>query len=254
MPYVPPLALIHPLGCSQAIWDEVSEFVSAGRHVIRCDLPGHGARRGQAKYPDTLDALVQDAMEQIDVSITAMGKDEVFDVAGLSIGGLVALGMARDFPARVRRLVVANSALYLPTHSHAVWRARAERACRTGMDGIVNGTLARCFTDDFRHRHTAACASVGRQLQTCDPAAYAALTEILLATDLRHDLASIAQPALVVTARDDDVVPGGTGNDLMAGLPHARHWPMAGSHFAPIEHAERFAHDIAAFLDAPWIP
>jgi len=116
----------------------------------------------------------------------AIGDKRVFDVAGLSIGGLVALGLAQAFPASVRRLVVANSAIYLPADTHATWRARAERACRTRMDGIVSGTLARCFTDDFRSRQTAVCESVARQLRGCDPAAYAALTEILLATDLRH--------------------------------------------------------------------
>jgi len=251
MPLAPPLVLIHPLGCSQAIWDEVVAAVPGSRTVIRFDLPGHGARRCQGGYPGTFAALIQDAMQQLDALSAAIGDKRVFDVAGLSIGGLVALGLAQAFPASVRRLVVANSAIYLPADTHATWRARAERACRTRMDGIVSGTLARCFTDDFRSRQTAVCESVARQLRGCDPAAYAALTEILLATDLRHGLASITHPVLVAMAPGDDVVPAGTGKNLVADLPHARRWSLPGSHFAPIEHAALFARVVVAFLDAP---
>lgn len=248
MRHVPPFVLIPPLGCTPEIWDEIATLVSSCRTVIRCDLPGHGARRGQAGYPRTLAALIQDALHQ---AAGKMAHEQVFDVGGLSIGGLVALGLAQTFPAKVRRLVLANSALHLPASAHAAWRARAARACQTGMDSIVNGTLARCFADGFRSRQAGVCEAVARQLRACDPAAYAALTEILVTSDLRPHLASLNQPTLVVTAPGDDVVPAGTDADLMAGLPHALHWPLAGTHFAPIEHAALFACRVAAFLDAP---
>lgn len=248
-PGPPALVLLHPLGCSGAIWDDVAAALSPARRVLRPDLPGHGARRGEACRAPSLQALAGDVLGQL--ARQGLNAGERFDVAGLSIGGMLALTLAHGAAARVRRLVVANGSAHLPPGAQAGWQARAQRAVQGGMAGLVGGTLARCLTPAALAAGAPLRTAIERQLLACSPQAYAGLTQALLDADLRAWLPGIAQPVLVASAADDDVWPAGSQRGLLDGLPRATHACLPGRHFAPVEFAPDFARRIEAFLDAP---
>jgi pimeloyl-ACP methyl ester carboxylesterase len=89
-----PLVLLHPWGADLDIWHEVLPALSAGRTVVRVDLPAHG-RSGAppGRYPPR--RLAQAVLAVLD----ALDLPRVV-VVGNSIGGATALALAELAPSR----------------------------------------------------------------------------------------------------------------------------------------------------------
>lgn len=81
---------------------QVLPGLAAGRKVVATDFQGHG-RTNDIDRPLSTDGLTSDVVGLLD----HLGLPEV-DVFGFSIGGAVALQLAIEHPARVRRLVVSS--------------------------------------------------------------------------------------------------------------------------------------------------
>lgn len=100
----PPLVLIHGTSSSLHTWDGWVEKLSAHRRIVRLDLPGFGLT-GPAADKDYSAAryarLVAALLDQLGIGSA--------DIAGNSLGGRVALTLALDYPAHVRRLVLVDS-------------------------------------------------------------------------------------------------------------------------------------------------
>jgi pimeloyl-ACP methyl ester carboxylesterase len=101
----PPVLLIHGLGAFLETW--IYNIGALSRHftVYALDLPGHGLSEGPvADY--TLDCCTH----RIAVGfMTALGIEHV-SLIGHSMGGLVCLGVAINFPEKVDKLVLVDSA------------------------------------------------------------------------------------------------------------------------------------------------
>jgi pimeloyl-ACP methyl ester carboxylesterase len=90
----PPLALIHGIGSQWQMWEPVLERLSREREVVALDLPGFGDSEEHRARP-TVEALADAAAEFLD----GLGLGGAH-VAGNSLGGGVALTMARAGTAR----------------------------------------------------------------------------------------------------------------------------------------------------------
>ena len=111
----PPVVFIHALGTNLAIWDAVLARLPPLR-ILRYDLRGHGASDVPAP-PYSMGALIRDAERLMDHFAL---RDAV--VLGLSIGGLVAQGLAVKRLDLVRGLVLSNTAARIGTE--AIWESR----------------------------------------------------------------------------------------------------------------------------------
>jgi len=113
-----PLLLVHGIGSRRQVWGPVLERLAAEREVVTVDLPGFGE---SADLPvgviPTLDAHV-DAMVTF---LDEQGLDEI-DVAGNSMGGGVALELARR--GRVRT-ATALSPIGFWTPQERQWAVRS---------------------------------------------------------------------------------------------------------------------------------
>lgn len=103
-----PLVLLHGRGKAGANFAPVFAPLAAQRRVIALDLPGWGLSdkppfSGRSAR-DALRVWMDGALALLD----ALGLDSV-DLLGHSMGGLTALGLALDYPTRVRRLILADS-------------------------------------------------------------------------------------------------------------------------------------------------
>ena len=90
----PPLVLIHGIGSQWQMWKPVLDRVSRDREVVALDLPGFGDS-APLPGPPTVEALADAVAEFLD-GIGLGGAH----VAGNSLGGAVALAMARAGTAR----------------------------------------------------------------------------------------------------------------------------------------------------------
>jgi pimeloyl-ACP methyl ester carboxylesterase len=90
----PPLVLIHGIGSQWQMWQPVLDRVSREREVVAVDLPGFG-ESAELRTPPTIEALADSVAGFLD----EIGLDRPH-VAGNSLGGAVALAMARAGTAR----------------------------------------------------------------------------------------------------------------------------------------------------------
>ncbi len=232
-----PVVLLHGHGSSLSIFAPLAaRLVSGGRRVVAVDQRGFG--RSSAVSPTFgFRGLVDDLA-------TVLGTLDLRDavVAGHSMGGAVALGLAVERPdvvsARVAALVLINSAARGPA-DRPLQRAKAaaldwgltERFGRHPRHGLV---LARAnFGDDARRSQVAAARAIG----LASPAERRrGLTRRLLGTDLSDRLEELSVPVLLLAGAADRVIPASESARIAESLPVARLEVISGAgHMLPLE-------------------
>lgn len=108
-----PIVLVPGTLTGWASWVAHAERLSATRQVVRVQL--RNVELAEQGTPVPASYGVQDEVEGLLATVDAMGLDR-FDLAGWSLGGLVALAFAMEHPARVRTLTLVEPA--------AVWLLR----------------------------------------------------------------------------------------------------------------------------------
>ena len=99
-----PLLLLHGLGASLMAWGLNIEPLSQRFSVYAIDIPGHG----DSEKPD-MDYLLPTAVDFVREFMSVLGIERA-SIAGSSMGGLIALKTAVDFPELVDRLVLVDAA------------------------------------------------------------------------------------------------------------------------------------------------
>jgi pimeloyl-ACP methyl ester carboxylesterase len=100
----PGLVLCHGAGGNHAVWFQQVPVFARRRRVVCWDQRGFG--RSTAREGPTRPEL---AVRDLGAVLAAAGAAGPIDLVGQSMGGWAALGFARAEPARVRRLVLADT-------------------------------------------------------------------------------------------------------------------------------------------------
>ena len=141
-----PVFLVHGVGMRLEAWGPQIDALSPTHRVIAVDMPGHGS---SAPLPNgaELDRFVQ--------WLTAVFDDlevERANVAGHSMGALIAGGMVATRPSSVLRVALLNGVYRRSLEARAAVVARAA-ALRDGKRDIT-GPLVRWFGSDTGSRPT----------------------------------------------------------------------------------------------------
>ncbi len=223
-PDAPPLVLIHALGTSLHLWDDVVAALPLHR-VLRLDLRGHGQSDVPAA-PYTMGALIRDVERVIDHFAL---KDCV--VAGVSLGGMIAQGLAVKRLDLVRALVLANTAARIGTN--AQWQDRIGEVRKGGLAAIHDGTMARWLGRHWRTNPAFPALSQGF-LKT-SPEGWMGCAAAIAGTDFYEPTATLRLPTLVIAGANDGATPPDLVRetaDLIPGqefrlMQGAGHLPMA---------------------------
>jgi 3-oxoadipate enol-lactonase len=208
--------------------------------VVRYDTRGHG-RSGVPGGDYTLDQLGRDALSVLD----AADADRAH-VCGISLGGMTAMWLALHAPARVDRIVLANTGARIGTLE--MWQQRIGLARTAGMAPIAEITPARWFTSAFRERYPGIAGEFAAMVAACDPNGYAGCCAAIRDADLREEIRRIAAPALVITGAEDPATPPSDGALLAARIPGARSIELAAAHLSNVEQADAFSAAVLEFL------
>lgn len=140
----PNLLCLHSLGTSWAVWDGQVAELSQHFRIIRLNLRGHGRSEGSPP-PYSLKLLVEDViaiLDQLNVRKT--------HVMGISIGGMIAMGIAIHHSSRVDRLIVADARAQMQPEFSAIWDKSIALLESAGMESVINLSLERWFSQSFR--------------------------------------------------------------------------------------------------------
>src|SRR5210317_912433 len=109
-----PVVFANSLGTDFRLWDKIIPRLPPGLRILRFDKRGHGLSScPEGDY--SMDELVEDTarlLQALDISNCLF--------VGLSIGGLIAQGLASRYPQLLRAMVVSNSAARIGDDS--LWR------------------------------------------------------------------------------------------------------------------------------------
>ena len=122
---------------------------------------------------------------------------------GLSIGGMTGMWLGVNAPERIERLVICCTAMQLPPPS--MWTERAALVRAEGMGSVIDATIERWFTPEFRERDPETVGRIRKAFLETDPEGYAGHCEALAEFDMRGQLDAITAPTLVIAGEDDPV-------------------------------------------------
>lgn len=235
----PALVLAHALGVDMTIWNDVLPLLPEGLRIIRYDMRGHG--RSAVPAPAySMGALVRDTEALLD----HLGvRDSVF--VGLSIGGMVAQGLAVKRLDLVRGLVLSNTAAKIGHPGQ--WRDRIETAQTRGMAGLADATMERWFSRAFRAG--GAHEPVRDLFCRIDPQGYAGACAAISGTDFYTPTSGLRLPTLGIAGSEDRSTPPDLVRETVELIPGAdfRLIRQAG-HLPCVDRPENFAILLSEFL------
>jgi pimeloyl-ACP methyl ester carboxylesterase len=196
----PVVVLIHGLGLTRvSTWGDIAPVLARRYRVLTYDLLGHG----ETSLPDcpvTLKAL----SDQLIALMDELAIDRAA-LVGFSLGGMINRRCAMDHPGRVSALAILNSPHDRGEEQQKIVEERARATAAGGPAAGIDVTLARWFTDGFRHDHPDQVAAVRDIVLANDPANYAAHRQVL-AEGVRELIApdpALTHPMLVMTCEND---------------------------------------------------
>ena len=241
-----PVVLSHALGLDLSMWDALAaELAAAGHPVLRYDHRGHGGSAVPAG-PYTMDELVDDAARLI----REWGRGPVVFV-GLSMGGMVAQGLAVRHPELLRGIVVANSTAQYPPEAAPNWAARIAAVEAGGMPAVAEMVMERYFGADFRAEHPEVVDRYRATVLRSDPAGYAACCRAIAAVDWLERLPQVRTPALVVAGALDVGATPAMSQAIAGRIAGAELVVLDGAaHLSTAERPQAFAALLRDFLAA----
>jgi 3-oxoadipate enol-lactonase/4-carboxymuconolactone decarboxylase len=236
----PVLVLLNSIGTDLSLWDRTIPLLLPAFRLLRIDTRGAGGSDApEGDY--TLALLADDVAAIMDDAGVAQAA-----VAGVSLGGMVAMQLALDHPERVSALgLVCTSAAM----DRAAWVARVETVRQQGTAAIADMGVSRFLSPGFAAQHPEIADSLRDGIARQADAGYAGAGAAIRDMTLIDRIADIAVPTLVVTAMLDVSTPyAGHGERLLAAIPGARHVGVEGAHLPPIEVPAALATALRRFL------
>lgn len=238
-----PLVLLHPFPLDPRAWSQVVDHLPGEREILVPGLPGFGGTPPLGQ--PSIDAFADGVAERI---ATLPGARAV--VAGVSMGGYVALSLAARHPDRVAGLALVDTKAAPDDAAAREARDRGIAAVAGGdLEGFLDGMLPRLLAADAP---PAVRARVRTIAAAQDPQAIAgALVALRDRPDRRPDLAAVDVPVVVVVGEEDVATPPQVARELAAGIPGARLVVLEGcGHLPPLEAPDRLAEALEPLLQA----
>lgn len=240
-----PLLLINGMAVSSRAWPAPwLDRLGKSFQLLLMDNRGTSASSfGGA--PFSIGDLARDAAAVVDRS----GHGAV-DVLGHSMGAMIALALAVDHPARVRRLVVVAPQLGGPGTVSAQPEVLS-RMASLPLDGSCAEQRLRLSNPGWARRDAETLSAVAacHARESVDRTLIGMQIQAMATVDPTR-ITEIAAPTLVLHGGDDPVVPPENGRLVAAAVSGARLKIMAGmGHHVIYEAMEPSARLIEAFLD-----
>lgn len=189
-----PMLLLHALGLDHRFWRAVYPTLAGLGRVIAYDLRGHG-RAADAPLTKSIEHLAEDARKLLDhLELTQV------DVYGASYGGAIAQHLALAAPDRVRSLALISTAAWFPRQE---LERRAIDSEQHGMEAQIPSALMRWFLLETIALNPWEVRYARNQIRKARVPNWAAAWRALAKFDLRGQTATVHQPVLVLSGKQD---------------------------------------------------
>lgn len=239
------LVLIHGVGMRAEAWKPQIERLSKDYRVIAADLPGHGHSAPLEGAPDLKDfvAWFSGLVRDLDLDLV--------NVAGHSMGALIAAGFAATEPSKLRRVALLNGVHKRTPAARAAVEARAEEIMSGDFDR--EAPLERWFSP--AEQKGEAYRLVHDLLQNVDSQGYAAAYRAFARGDAIYadDWPKVTCPALFLTGNGDRNSTAEMAHEMARATPNGKAFVIEGHrHMVNLTAPEEVSEILADWLT--WSP
>lgn len=241
----PTLAFLDGLGGHTDIWSFQTAYFSGSYPVAPWSAWGY------PPHPPSPSITLEELADRLEEYLKAIEARRAV-LIGYSLGGMLALHMARHCPERVAGLVLIATSAAFGNREAPFQKAFLE----TWLGPLEAGrTMSEIAWQAVEMLASDAADPVGaslvrRTLARMPPALFRRHIELIAGFDMRAELPRIACPTLVVAGAQDPFAPPAMMERMAARLPSGRFALVEDAgHFVPFEQPEAVNGLIGAFLD-----
>jgi abhydrolase domain-containing protein 6 len=242
----PDLVLLHGMFGDYLDWEPVLGLLARRFHVVAPDLPGFG----KSGKPD----VAYDAeffVKRLDGFFATLGLKEMI-LVGNSFGGQVAMLYALRHPEKVSQLVLVDSGGFreVPEAERAMARMILSRENLLAMPpAMIPLIFSKVFVKESAEKERYMAKQTAK-LKTADYPEYVRAVvgsiDLSMATNLLEELPKITCPVMLISGKEDSVVPPEQAQEASQRLPQATLEIMeACGHMPQLEEPEEFARRVS---------
>ena len=236
-----PVVFANSLGTDFRLWDPILPHLPKGLRILRFDKRGHGLSDCPSG-PYSMGQLIADTENLMD----RLGfRDAIF--VGLSIGGMIAQGLATKRLDLVRAVVLSNTGAKIATRE--IWQERIDAVASGGLASVVDATMQRWFSRPFQT--TADFHAWRNMFLRCPPAGWMGCGAAIAGTDFYSTTANLRLPALGIAGSEDGSTPPDLVKETVGLIPGSDCKVIRGAgHLPCVEKPGEYAAILTDFLKA----
>lgn len=239
----PWLVFSHSLACNVRMWDPQVEAFRERFRILLYDTRGHG-QSAAPRGPYSLEGLADDL-----AALLKQLRIQRPHFVGLSMGGMIGQTAALRFPDLFQTLTLADTTSRYPAEALPLWEARVRTAETQGLQPLVQPTLERWFTEDFRKRAPEKVAQIGKAIAATPVAGYVGCSQAIPRINLTARLKDIRCPVLVLCGDKDPGTPPQMSREIHENLPGSKLAMIPdAAHLANVEQPGHFNRALEEFL------
>lgn len=234
-----PVVFANSLGTDMRLWDPILPLLPPGLRIIRFDKAGHGLS-SCPDAPYAMGALVRHTEALLDHLEV---KNCLF--VGLSIGGLIAQGLAVKRLDLVRAMVLSNTAAKIG--NAAMWDERIDAVRNGGIEALADAVMERWFSRDFRATPE---LELWRNMLARQPdEGYIGCSAAISGSDFYATTASLRLPTLGIAGSEDGSTPPDLVRETVDLIPGSDfHLIRRAGHLPCVEQPEEFTKVLTDFM------
>lgn len=236
------LVLVHEMGGSLESWDEIAPQFARSRRVLRYDTRGAGLSQ-KVRGELSLDTMAADISVLLD-TLKITGK---VALAGVAVGGAIALHFAARYPERTSAVAVGSPATGITLDRRPAALERLAGIETNGMAFVVEDAMLNGYAPELRGNAGQFEQFRARWLGN-DPGSYAAIWRMLANAEMQDELGRLRCPVLVIGGSLDRVRPPPFAQAVAKAIPGARYVELRTGHYMSLQTPDLIANCIEEFL------
>lgn len=241
----PPVLLIHGYPFSHTMWFSTIASLGANARVIAPDLPGFGKTPVLAETKPSMSAYADFLARLLDEN-----QEKTAIIAGMSMGGYVALAFAEKYPQRVQGIGLISSQAAADTPEARQNRLELIKKIRAnGPSVAVDAVLPKMFSEEKGKRPEIKEYPIEGAAAAGVEGLSWALEAMAKRKDRTEFLQSVTCPVLIVHGSEDRIVHGARARQLAEGLRDPILVELRGvGHASPLEAPDHVASALARLM------
>ncbi len=210
-----PVVLIHGIGGDHRDWLLQLNTLSKHFRVLAVDLRGHGLSSRAESY--TMRDFASDIFKFI--RVVCGGKAHV---CGISMGGMVSLQLAVDYPQAVCSLTLVDTSACVDPETVKCVSAWVRLYLQSGFEAYFEQLVKGVFHHRFVQENPSFIRNLKEIVSKRDLSSLIDVARGTANFDLRDKLGMIKQPTLIVHGENDTVIPLRQAYVLREGIPNVK--------------------------------